>query len=750
MQSRVTTLARDFFHPLQTTHTFTAELPAAKVVHLMSSDAATSADALLNPLGKGSTDADNKAGVLVTAGSEHAYFITVHDVFRDRAQAHPDAVSTLQHWQLHFMETPIFAEVNFRQTKYTFPDLVAPTRTDAWTTTRIIVGPKLFHIFVTFAPIVPPHRATATTDRVVLYLQSPPLAQTGDEQQQPPSSSDEARTVAVHNGLFALGLLGYSFHDCTHAQHQPAAAAAAAPDEAALSLSIVLHGDRTGGGQRTTPRVVWAGFASPQTEQIAGQHVLPLALQYARFLLPAMAAGERILYDIIQPHPLAYLFQIRTLGGWTLTGAVNLHATLDAIQPHFRLRGLSPSEEEEAGVASLTVPIAALARSQLRARAAQIHASIKHGYTVDFDAWILGEATRDQKRPFKIAGGGLYLNSVDHPFTREQLRIVGSNPQLWALIQANAGLQILLGALHPPPLLQSTSSTALWRMHQGDLYAPESMVLLGNTFIDLFAAAHSSALLAAGSPRDSYYYRGCTTAAEDEEEGGLSAVQAATNGTWVVSVLFRVLCSLLEGLTDSFKNAATAKIGARGIRQFKNKCLPVGRIAPLFAQSMTTMPVFTPQSVLGQLNLCRGLPPSDWGVYLVNLFHSDPGRHAELADIFIQALWVRPAPYSGLLEPALRRLIGAQTRIPAAEVGATLAQLTATAAEMDPELKAAYSAGFWFSKPYAANKADKKTHLLNTDGWTDHAKLSKALAYMLLTADVDTFNTAQWSPPFAP
>ena len=750
MQSRVATLARDFFHPLQTTHTFTDELPAAKVVHLLSSDAATSAEALVNPLGLAPLGADTDAGILVTPGNTQRYLVTVHDVFRDRAQAHPKALDTLHHWQLHFMETPIFAEVDFRQTKYTFPNLVAPTRADAWTTTRIIVGVKLFHIFVTFAPLIQ-QQTGSDADHVLLYLQSPPLAKTAND---PPSTSDEARTVAVHNALGVLCTEGYSFHNCRHPDHHgnnnniPPAAAAANNTAALLSLSIVLHGDRVAGGQRA-PKVVWGAFASPQTEDIAGQHVLPVALQCARFLLPAMAAGERILYDIIQPHPLAYLFQIRTIGGWTLTGAVNLHATLDAIQPLFRLRGLSPSPEEEAQVASLTVPAAALARAQLRMRAGIAHAHLGRKYTTDFTSWTAATAPAIT-RPFRRPGAAPYtfFNTVDEPFTADQMRVLRANDILWPYIQANAGIQILLRALERP-LPQATAIASLWQMHQGDLYTQTSLVLLGNTFIDLFAAAHAGSKGGGKlSSCDSYFY-----GADENGDRYLDAVQAATNGTWVISVLFRALCAVLWGLTGTFdESPKTPREAAHEIRDFKAKCLPVARVAPDHAQSMTTMPVFTPQSILGRLNLCRGLPPNEWGPYLLHLFDNSPSglSQSDIADIFIRALWVRAAPYSALLEPALRRLTGSQTRIPTAELGATIAQLMATAAEMDPDIKAGYSAGFWFSKPYAGPaRVDKRLQLRTTDAppRTDRTKLCKALTYMLMTADVDNFNTAQWCCP---
>jgi hypothetical protein len=97
--------------------------------------------------------------------------------------------------------------------------------------------------------------------------------------------------------------------------------------EEAMAQAAFFHGDQIYATDAYDQNVMGGTFLSNCVEGNAGSLVIPLALKFARFLLPALHADRPVVYDLVQPHRYGYVFQIRSVGGWRLLGAVNMHAS---------------------------------------------------------------------------------------------------------------------------------------------------------------------------------------------------------------------------------------------------------------------------------------------------------------------------------------------------------------------------------------------------------------------------------------
>ena len=378
--------------PMRYTKVHSGLLSCPQVVRILSNDDATTNGVVVDPF-KG-LPAAAKTELTSTGGdvspSIARYFVTVHNIdtvipvlmfcfslllllllicesTQDEEYMHPVPLLTLTHWHTHFLDKPIFRNVDFVR-EGDFNALQAPTAANTWTTLKLVKGDQLFHVITTLAPLDPSLAPNACRDSVLLYLLTPSLPSNQTTLQTAARTSDQRRAVALNFALHSLAdAFGFKpipspLNSETATTLTPPAAgkdvAAAAMQQlhAAMAQASFLHGDRIHAADAFKRTVLGGAFLSSVAETNAGGVVIPLALKFARFLLPALRADSPVTYDIVQPHRFGYVFQVRSLGGWRVLGAVNMHASPQAILSQFQLRELSPDDDDNRAMMMMALP----------------------------------------------------------------------------------------------------------------------------------------------------------------------------------------------------------------------------------------------------------------------------------------------------------------------------------------------------------------------------------------------------------
>ena len=530
-------------------------MPHERVAALMASDAAYD----WRPFFQNSIDSMPAAeqAIGIPQGANAAYHITVRNLTDHEEYMFPAGVRNLDNWHERFLEHPIFRHINLQVDLLQFEPLATPSAHEAWTVTRFIKAGRTYEIVVTIVPLL--HAWGGTSDHVLLYVRSPLFPMNQLEYRQMATTSNTARSIAGQRGIQIL-VQQAGFTRCAHVPTPNPSTTpipAAVPSTAQASF---LHGDAALLGGRRYRAVLTGGFTSTQAETNAGQRVLPLALQHLCMLLPALpATPEPVVYDIIQPHRYVYLFQIRSLGGWHILGAVNLHATHQAILSQFEVRDLRPLPLDPV-IAGFAVPTTTEASRRFLALMDYANDANVKTYQKRFAQFEARE--RRLARPFHAHG-------LDTPALDQNMAYLP--PDIWLCFLAHNGLKLLRAAF----VLKTHAVRSLFnpQVENGDRVLAVSLDLL---------------------PKP-----------EGTQKNDEVSVDLTLRMT-TITVLFEVCAGLVE---KHLKTLISSKvIGAKNFDDIPQRLIPF----PIPQDRALAFPVLEPKTIREWLLRCKGLPPREW------------------------------------------------------------------------------------------------------------------------------------------
>ena len=428
-------------HLAHTTQVCSGLLTHDAVVRVLASDTATTVGTVHAPQ---------------AAPAAETYMVTVRNVDRGEEYTHPHVLRTLLNWHIHFVDQPIMRRIDLHATRNAiFPPLKAPADRATWTVTKLFRDGELYHVIVTVTPFPPLPVPSPHQDTVLVYLASPILPRDHLSYTTAAKTSAQRRAVAVHMALIEIAKArGF-------VEQAPPGAAAPAPDQspeqlAALAQAAMLHGDPLLAGTAYASTTLAGAFESNSRETSAGATVLPLVLRHLHFLLPGLHPDRHALqYDLLQPHRCAYLFQIRSLGGWGVFGAVNMHASLEAIRAQYQTRELLDDVPAGSLVpVSITTPATAIAIHAMTIHLLQA----RNATTANFDAAVAAMPPA-LGAPFLGADGH---PSIDAPTNDQQTNTLPS--PAWCALTAYVGTRVLY-----EPLRNSlVAATSLSDIQLGD------------------------------------------------------------------------------------------------------------------------------------------------------------------------------------------------------------------------------------------------------------------------------------------
>ena len=470
-------------------------LTHAAVARTLSSDSATMVGSVFNPhaLIPPPNNNNNPAGGggLVVPPNLLAYLVTIRNVDRNEEYTHPHPLQSLLNWHIHFVDLPIMRNINVHDPKNAvFPSLQPPVDRSTWTTARMIRDGQLYHVIVNIAPFMPLPRPRPQQDAVVLYLTSPVLPVNHLSYTTSAQTSEQRRAIAIH---MAVDQLAKQRGFAPHPEHpfpdennhrMPPAAAGTDNDEGwverggggesarhrmALAQAALLHGDILLAGTSYASSVLCGGFESNSPETSAGAAVLPLVLRHLHFLLPALHPDQPpIYYDIIQPHQCAYIFQLRSVGGWNVLGAVNLYASLDALRAQFQLRDiLADVPSGASSPVSIAIPRTALSIDSLYHQVDEAKQITGRMFNEAVALW------RDRDAPSRLLAAPFLNGATGEPDIHEPSNDTQKKtlpPSAWQALVSNIGARLLV------ELLKDSHLPA----------ANEEDIRLGNRFLNLW------------------------------------------------------------------------------------------------------------------------------------------------------------------------------------------------------------------------------------------------------------------------
>ena len=304
---------------------FTGVLQGAKVASIMSGDAA----AFCPPIKKYTSNLNTRETNIYkktstfskTAFASLRFFVTVKNKDTNENYTHIDPLADLDDWHVHFINKPIFKDVNPIE-DVDWPKLTPPSKDSGsiWTLSIMIKAEHTFNIITTIAPIsYVADAAVPSYDIVTLHACPPPmLPRKNMEFRTKFKTSEERRMCCIH-------------YACTaHAKERGFVESYTEKNQLGYRC-LQLAGE----------------FTSHVREEKAGSVVIPYALKYLSFLCPVVDISNDITYDIIQPHKYAYIFQIRFLSGWIIFGCVNMfHPSSNLLKLKFNNNKQSQTYEQ--------------------------------------------------------------------------------------------------------------------------------------------------------------------------------------------------------------------------------------------------------------------------------------------------------------------------------------------------------------------------------------------------------------------
>ena len=276
------------------------------------------------------------------------YMIAVRKLRTNEQFMLPTPVASLARWFDHFRDYPIFNGIDFLSPTLAFPDLSAPVAS-AFETKKFHIHNEFFAVTVTKTAPTAASLPSLDMDTVHVHLATPPLpTKHATFVETMGRSSHLRRACMTHIGAIALvQQYGFSKDDTVDS-------APAAPPPDTYGDRALMYGDNDALQSRRLPARRFHGtFVTSRVERNTGADVIPLVLQHLHSLLPLIDAKQAIEYDIVQPHRYAYAFQLRSVGGWRVLGAVNFYAS------HEELSALFPTPEPGLHVVRPLAPLPA-------------------------------------------------------------------------------------------------------------------------------------------------------------------------------------------------------------------------------------------------------------------------------------------------------------------------------------------------------------------------------------------------------
>ena len=390
------------------------------------------------------------------------YMVTVHNLRTHEQYMHPTPIDPLDKWYQYFLDRPIFRDINFLRAD-PFPPLAAPTH-KAYTVQRMQLGDEWFAVIVNRVAPATVSLPTLDLDTVQVYLISPTLPSTFDVFERVYARTSQLRHA--YAGHYAAGALamGHGFKLSTNGA--PPLPPALAADEDGYDIAL-LHGERLRDARTLASPARFAGtFVTTRVEANTGADVLPLVLQHARFLLPLLDADAPVDYDILQPHRYGYLFQLRSVAGWRIFGAVNMYATVDELESAFpepfasRSASVPPFDERGTAVAGASPVFLQTLHGSIASALRQVEAA----FLADFPTW---RGTNPAAAAPWIVAGGPNIRALTTSAQKQQLP-----PHIWAHLFTHAGLR-LIEKLVAPPVRAANQQT---------------QIALGDAFLDAWLA----------------------------------------------------------------------------------------------------------------------------------------------------------------------------------------------------------------------------------------------------------------------
>jgi hypothetical protein len=360
----------------------------------------------------------------------HQYNVTVRNLRTNEQYMHPKPLSQLTDWYALFIDRPIFRNINFAN-KHTLPQLAVPAH-EAFSIQRFQLDGEWFSVTTSKAGGTPP---STEADTVQVYLVSPSLPKDHTcFSNIAGHSSQLRRAYAAH---IAVGELAKT--QGLALMESPASGASGggvdADDDGDLAY---MHGDNLKHTITNSAPLRFAGaFSTSRVEHNTGADVLPLVIQHLRFLLLLLDTRQPVIYDILQPHRYGYVFQLRSLSGWRVLGAVNLFAELN------ELTSLLPTPEPDE-LAVRNLPPLPFANASVYEQLQTAINSALRTVNAEFDGSVPSWAAHNK------AAAEPWFTSTKKPNIRAQsseLQKRALPSHLWSPIIAFMGLRFLLTSI---------------------------------------------------------------------------------------------------------------------------------------------------------------------------------------------------------------------------------------------------------------------------------------------------------------
>jgi hypothetical protein len=266
----------------------------------------------------------------LTAPASPQYMVSLRNLHSQQEYTHPKPITSLQHYNLYFINCYLLADVNLLAEQTPFPILTPPGANGAGPVTVALMQLQGRDFRVTVVQAPPPDANLA------LMARSPPLPSGLQQFHDSCLTSPERKACLRHFAASALARgLGLSVE-----RRNAGPGGAVPPDDSELAdlmLSAQLvHG--AGAQQALGARydIVSGGCVMHELERSAASVSLPLVLRYLYFLQFSLQdEQEAVSYHILAPTKTSYMVHIRGLGGWEAYYLVNMHATWEACQAAF-------------------------------------------------------------------------------------------------------------------------------------------------------------------------------------------------------------------------------------------------------------------------------------------------------------------------------------------------------------------------------------------------------------------------------
>ena len=267
----------------------------------------------------------------LATGVAPRFLVSLRDLQSQQEYTHPKPITSLQNYNLYFINCYLLADVNLLAEHNPFPSLTQPGVNGAGPVTfalmRLQGGLRLFRVIVVQAP---PEDAN-----IAIMARSPPLPTGILQFYSNCETSPERKSCLRH---FAISGIARSFGLKVEQKNVAPASASTAADAELADLMVgaqLVHG--AGAQQEIGARydVITGACHMHELERSAASVSLPLVLRYLYFLQFNLD-DDPCAYQILAPTKTSYMVRIHSLGGWEVFFLVNMNAMWEACQGAFQ------------------------------------------------------------------------------------------------------------------------------------------------------------------------------------------------------------------------------------------------------------------------------------------------------------------------------------------------------------------------------------------------------------------------------